>query len=166
MTCCTGNNCISCLHCGSAYDWKGFLYLQRSWDTSRKIFDLPSFTFNLFSWLPCLYCGNLCHQKLQHLVTFPFTNKGCNWTVDSEWHVVKIIVFVEIIIMNQVCSAFWLTISTPYQMDEVPWCCNLQCKQMDWDWTGISGCGDVRSTVRHHSTTSIWDGDFNLLYRV
>ena len=51
MTCCTVNNCTSCLHCGSACDCKGQLYLQMSWDIGHKTFNLSSFVLSSSPWL-------------------------------------------------------------------------------------------------------------------
>ena len=45
MICCTENICASWLHCGFAYEKKGFVHLQRSLDTSHKASDLPSLIF-------------------------------------------------------------------------------------------------------------------------
>ena len=51
MTCCTVNNCISRLHCGSACESKGHFHLQMSWDIGHKTFDLPSFVLSSSLWL-------------------------------------------------------------------------------------------------------------------
>ena len=48
MTCCTVNNCTSCLHCGPACDCKGYHHLQMSLDTSHKISEQPSLIFASF----------------------------------------------------------------------------------------------------------------------
>ena len=70
MTCCTVNSCISFLLCGSSYVGKGYIYLQSSWDTSHKTFDLPSLneTSSPSPWLSLLITAVKINVKIYHSI--------------------------------------------------------------------------------------------------
>ena len=80
MICCSENTYTSCLHCGFACDSLGPYNPQSSLDTSRRTFAPPSLISNCNLFFLALFaddcCGNLSEHKLQHLVTFPFSNNS------------------------------------------------------------------------------------------